>query len=202
MTLPIRYSPSGAVISNTNGGDLVPGSGMRLRLVEANSAMGGSLAVPSAAGGAVIGPAGFADPSAIVLTIDLPKEGLKYRAKCALDLVNVTTSAECNVVLFLDTSIDGGTTYTNRAKVAHVVSSGSIGQTTPQGARNADVTLPLTLGSDLGVDDDVPTANIKLRARAQLTVGALGNVLANSLATSGSVTSLNGSIHMELEECF
>jgi len=202
-SLPIRYSPSGAVINNNDGGGLVPGSGMRLRLTEAMSVMGGSLAVPVAA--AVISAAGFGDPAAVVLTLDLPKEGLKYRAKLSLDLVNTTTNIAAEVVLYLDTSIDGGTTYTNRAKSGHLVKSGSTSQVAPVGnARSADVYLPLTLGSDLGIDDATPTANIKLRARANLPLGTLGDVVVSSLAASGgtSVTGLNGTIHLELEECF
>lgn len=203
MTLPIRYSPSGAVISNSDGGDLTPGAGMRLRLTEAMSTMGGSLAVPAVAD--VISAAGFGNPAAVVLTLPLPKEGLKYRAKLSLDLVNVTTNIDCQVVLYLDTSVDGGTTYTNRSKSAHRVTSGSTSQVTPAGARNADVYLPMTLGSDLGVDDATPTANIKLRARASMPLGTAADVLVSSLFVSGGgtpVEALNGTIHMELEECF
>lgn len=203
MTLPIRYSPSGAVISNSDGGELVPGSGMRLRLVEAMSTMGGSLAVPVSP--AVISAAGFGDATALVLTLAGPKAGLKYRAKLSLDLVNVTTNIDCQVVLYLDTSIDGGSTYTNRAKSAHLVKSGSTSQVAPVGnARNADVYLVLTTGDDLGIDDATPPASIKLRARANLPLGTAGDVLASSLYTSGgtAVELLEGTIHMELEECY
>ncbi len=199
MTLPIRYAPSGAVISNNDGGGLKPGSGMRLRLVEAMTIMGGSLAVPAVA--AVVGPDGFAVDTATVLTLDLPKDGLKYRAKLSLDLINTTTNVPAQVVLYLDTSLDGGTTWSNRARSMHVVSPDSL---TLQGARNCDIYLPLTLGGDLGIDDAVPTPSIKLRARANLPLGTAGDVVASSAAASGgtSVTSLNGTIHMELEECF
>jgi len=204
MTLPIRYSPSGAVIQNADGGDLTPGSGMRLRLTEAMSTMGGSLAVPAVAD--VISPAGFGDPAAVVLTLAGPKAGLQYRAKLSLDLVNVTTNIDCQVVLYLDTSVDGGTTYTNRSKSVHAVKSGSTSQVAPVGnARNADVYLPLTLGEDLGIDDATPTANIKLRARASMPLGTAADVLVSSLDTSDGgtpVTGCNGTIHMELEECF
>lgn len=199
MTLPIRYAPSGAVISNTDGGGLKPGSGMRLRLVEAMTVMGGSLAVPVAA--EVIGADGFGVATATVLTVDLPKQGLKYRAKLSLDLINTTTNVPAQVVLYLDTSLDGGTTWTNRARSMHVCPTSS---TTLQGARNGDIYLPMTLGEDLGIDDAVPTPSLKLRARANLPLGTAGDVLVSSAAASGgtSVTSLNGTIHMELEECF
>lgn len=204
MSLPIRYSPSGAVISNPDGGPLTPGSGMRLRLTEAMSTMGGSLAVPAVAD--VISAAGFGDPAAVVLTLDLPKEGLKYRAKLSLDVVNVTTNINTEVVLYLDTSVDGGASYTNRCKSVHSVKSGSTSQVAPVGnARNVDVYLPLALGSDLGIDDATPTANIKLRARASMPLGTAADVLVSSKATSlggTPVPGCNGTIHMELEECF
>ncbi len=200
----IRLSPSGPVIANANGGPLDAGPGMRLRLTEAQSTMGGSLAVPVAPD--VISAAGFGDPAAIVLTLTGPKAGLRYRAKLSLDLNNVTTAVLTQVVLYLDTSIDGGTTYTNRAKCAHIVAPGSTSHfDAPNNCRNGDVYLLLTLGSALGVDDDVPTASLKLRARANMPLGTLGNVLVSSLATSAGgtpVTSCGGTVHLELEECF
>jgi hypothetical protein len=202
MTTGIRLSPSGPVIANSDGGPLNAGPGMRLRLAEGQSTMGGSLAVPAVAD--VISAAGFGNPTAFSLTLDSPKAGLRYRAKLSLDLINVTTSVEAEVVLYLDTSIDGGTVYTNRAKCCHVVSPGSTSHATPQGARSADVYIPMTLGSALGIDDSTPPASIKLRARASMPLGVLGDVVVSSASASGgtSVTGLQGTIHMELEECF
>jgi hypothetical protein len=63
--------------------------------------------------------------------------------------------------------------------------------------------LPLILGSALGISDATPPANIKLRARANQVLGSSG-VAVSSLATSDGgapVDGLNGTIHMELEEC-
>lgn len=204
MNLPVRYSPSGAVILNSGGAPLSFGSGARLRLTEALSVMGGSLSVPEVAD--VISPDGFGDPDALVLTLDAPKQHLQYRAKLSLDVVNTSTNVGAEVVLYLDTSIDGGTTYTNRAKVVHVIDAqNETGGTNAEG-RNMDVYLPLILGTSLGVDDSEPTATIKLRARANLPVGDTTKVLVSSLATSGgggdAVSGLTGTIHMELEECF
>ena len=65
------------------------------------------------------------------------------------------------------------------------------------------VWLPLTLGSALGVSDASPPPNIKLRARANQVLGS-SDVAVSSLATSDGgtpVTGLNGTIHLELEEC-
>jgi hypothetical protein len=199
MTLPVRYSPSGSPITNAGGAPLLFGPGARLRLTEAQSIMGGSLAIPAVAD--VISPDGFGDPDALVLTLSAPREQYQYRAKLSLDITNSSTNVGGEVVLYLDTSVDGGTTYTNRVKCVHLIDS--IG-TADLEARSADVYLPLILGTSLGVDDTAPTASIKLRARASMPVGSTGLVQVSSLATSDGgtpVTGLNGTIHMELEEC-
>ena len=65
------------------------------------------------------------------------------------------------------------------------------------------VWLRLILGSALGVSDATPPANIELRARANQVLGSSG-VAVSSLGTSDGgapVDALNGTIHMELEEC-
>jgi hypothetical protein len=114
-------------------------------------------------------------------------------------VINSATSPGGEVVLYLDVSIDGGTTYTNRAKNAHVINS----TTTDVEGRQMQVWLPLILGSALGVSDATPPANIKLRARANQVLGSSG-VAVSSLATSDGgtpVDGLNGTIHMALEEC-
>ena len=190
---PIRLSPSGPVIGKAGS----PGPGARLRLTEAASVMGGSQAIPTVPD--VISPDGMGALPGLVLTLDSPKEALHYRANLALDVINSATSPGGEVVLWLDVSIDGGATYTNRARNAHVINSSD----TAIEGRQMQVWLPLTLGSALGVSDAAPTASIKLRARANRVLGPDG-VSVSSLATSdGSapVTELNGTIHMELEEC-
>jgi len=190
---PIRLSPSGPIIGKATS----PGPGARLRLTEATSTMGGSQAIPTVPD--VISPGGFGSPSALVLTLDAPKEIHQYRANLALDVTNSATGTGGEVVLYLDVSIDGGTTYTNRAKNAHVVNAG-LGSVE---GRQMQVWLPLTLGSALGVSDATPTPSIKLRARANQVVGTT-DLAVSSLATSDGgtpVDGLNGTIHMELEEC-
>jgi hypothetical protein len=65
------------------------------------------------------------------------------------------------------------------------------------------VWLPLTLGSSLGISDAIPPPSIKLRARVNQTIGSSA-VEVNSHSVSGGdspVSELNGTIHMELEEC-
>ena len=191
---PIRLSPSGPVIGKVG----TPGPGARIRLTEATSIMGGSQALPSVPD--VIGPNGFGAPAELVLTLDAPKEALRYRANLALDVTNTATSPGGEVVLYLETSIDGGTTYTNRAKNVHAINST---HTDFPEARQMQVWLPMVLGSALGISDATPPASIKLRARANQVVGSSA-VEVNSQSISGGATpvaDLNGTIHMELEEC-
>ncbi len=188
----IRLSPSGPIIGKATS----PGAGARLRLTEATSVMGGSQAIPSVPD--VISPDGFGVPNPLVLTLDAPKQALHYRANLSLDVNDSSTSPGGEVVLYLDVSLDGGTTYTNRARNAHTINS----TTTGVEGRPMQVWLPLTLGTDLGINDATPPASIKLRARANKTLGSALTV--SSLATSNGgspVSGLNGTIHMELEEC-
>jgi len=197
----IRLSPSGPVIGNTDGGPLSFGPGARLRLTEANSIMGGSLALPTVPD--VISPDGFGDPDAIVLTLTAPKAALKYRANLSLDILNNSTNGGGEAVLYLDVSIDGGATYTNVVRNSHLVKPGILGDASQQAfSRQCSVWMPQVTGEALGVVTDT-TASIKLRARA---LAALGNpiLLVNSPAASGGivVSGLAGTIHMELEECF
>lgn len=190
---PIRLSPSGPIIGKT----VSSGPGARIRLTEATSVMGGSQSIPTTPD--VIGPDGFGAPAALVLSLDAPKEKLSYRANLSLDVINTSTNEGGEVVLYLDVSVDGGTTFVNRAKNVHVINST---ETDTEG-RPMQVWLPLTLGSVLGISDATPPASIKLRARAN-RVSESGAVMVNSPATSGGgspVSGLKGSIHMELEEC-
>jgi len=190
---PIRLSPSGPIIGKAGAG----GAGARLRLTEATSVMGGSQSIPTTPD--VIGPDGFGNPAALVLTLDAPKEKLNYRANLSLDVINTSTNEGGEVVLYLDVSLDGGLNYTNRAKNVHVINS----TVTDVEGRPMQVWLPLTLGSVLGISDATPPPSIKLRARANQVAGS-SSLMVSSPSTSGGVSpvsELNGSIHMELEEC-
>lgn|SRR6478736_2260312 len=191
---PVRLSPSGPIIGKVPK----PGPGARIRLTEATSLMGGSQALPSVPD--VIGPDGFGAIAAIILTLDAPKEALRYRANLSLDVRNTATSPGGEVVLYLDISLDGGTTYTNWAKNVHSVNST---HTEFPEARQMQVWLPLTPGSNFGVKDATPPPSIKLRARANQTIGSSAVEVDSHSSSGGSspVADLNGTIHMELEEC-
>lgn len=196
MNIPIRLAPSGPVVATF-------GSGAILRLQDTTSLMTGSAAIPLAPG--LICPDGFGATDAIVLTIPTPNALLKYGAELELDVVNNSTSGAQEVVLYLDISIDGGTTYTNFAKNVHHMSV--VGQDpsahTPIGSngRTCSVHLPQTLGSALGIDNAAPPASLKLRARASAPLG-VPLPLVDSVSSSGGtpVTGCNGTIYMSVFE--
>lgn len=190
---PIRLSPSGPIIGKATSS----GPGARIRLTEAVSVMGGSQSIPTVPD--VISPDGFGVANPLVLTLDAPKAALRYRAHLSLDVINLSTNEGGEVVLYLDVSVDGGTSYTNRAKNMHIINSTFANIE----GRQMQLWLPLTLGSVLGVNDATPPASIKLRARANQTVGSPSLAVSSSSTTNGAspVTELNGTIHMELEEC-
>lgn len=193
----IRLSPSGPVIGNTAGGDLSFGPGARLRLVETNSPMSGALIIPTVPD--VLSPFGFGDVNAIVLSLPTPKAELEYRGKLVLDVQNQSTNLGGQVILYLDVSVDGGATYTNRVANAHECPPAVAGQLY---TRQCEVWMPLLSGEFLGVITNT-TPSIKLRARAQRNSN-LDPMLVSSLAsTTGIIVGgLAGSIHMELEEAF
>lgn len=202
MSLPIRYSPSGAVIATL-------ASGARLRLTETAAVITGpgpgTINIPAAAdASSVICTDGFGGASAIVLTLANPLQANQYRAELELDVINTSTNVEGQVVLYLDTSVDGGTTWTNRAKVAHLIDAQNEAGATNSESRPMAINLVLTTGQQLGCVDGT-TTSLKLRARANLPVGTAGAVKVDSPAASGgggsAVTGLQGTFHAELEEC-
>lgn len=193
MTIDIRLSPSGPVIATM-------AEGARLRLTETNGTMGGeSVVIPTVPD--LICPDGFGETDAYTLQLGSPKEGLEYRAKLALDVNNFSTDSVGTVFLYLDTSVDGGVTWTNRVVNSHQVDFEASGTHTP--ARMIEIWMPLTLGTSLGVDEAVPTPNLRLRARAAANASLAMEVYAPASATlgAGTVTGLAGTIHLELEEC-
>ncbi len=202
----IRLAPSGPEIANGDGGFFDPGPGARLRLSEAISPMGGSAAIPTEDEETnIISALGFATPpnAPISVTLDNPSPGLRYRAKLTLDVANESTNILGRVVLYLDTSVDGGATWDEQAIGGHEIGAAQTGSIAEP--RQCEAWIPLTLGSDLGVvTSPAPSPSIMLRARA-LNHGGEGapQLLVDALEDfPGGPSGLQGSIHLELEECF
>jgi hypothetical protein len=182
MSKQLRLSPSGPVVGSISGG-------FRLRYSDIQSSMSGSLAIPTSKG--VVCADGQGGTNPITRSFAAPQPDNKYRANLRMDVLNPSTSIACQVTLFLETSVNG-TDWTVQSKNAHVIPT----SLTSDGARQISVALPLIKGSDIGVL--ATTANLYLRASYQLSVGT--GALVSSPTTSGSVTGLNGTIYMELEE--
>ncbi len=184
----VRYSPSGPVIATL-------GTGCRLRLAELTSIMSGTTLIPFPA--AVMCANGFGGSPPLRVALAKPKEDRNYRVSLAVDVANESTNTLGAVTLYLDSSVDGGSVWTNRAKNTHYVGAALVGNE----ARMCQVNLDQTLGSALGVVDDA-TADVQFRVRAEAALGASLNVSALAQSPGGSpVTGLNGTIHFELEEC-
>jgi hypothetical protein len=212
-TTPMRLSPSGPVITNEQGAPLSFGPGARVRLTETVSTMEGSTAIPECP--QVISAEGFGSSNAITLVLDTPNSQLRYRANMSLDLASRSTLGGGLVVLYLDTSVDAGANFTNQVKNSHQINTGinASESLTPPEARQAQIWMPLISGNSLGVSANAnsPSPSLQLRARAQLISGASGIVEVFSHSSeagdgfgdcSEAVTGMNGTIHLELEECF
>lgn len=191
MSQKVRLSPSGPVLFEI-------GSGARLRLTESESTMGGTVNVPTTQ--SQLCTDGFDGSSPIVVSLATPKEANRYRADLRLDLFNVTSSHNAIVCLYLESSVDGGSTWTTRAKNAHVIQpSLGVGSEDNGAAREASLSFVMTMGESLGVIDGT-TTSIRFRGSARLVTGALGDVTVSSLA-SATETNLNGTVYIALEEC-
>lgn len=185
---PIRLSPSGPNLNNAGGAPFAPGPGARLRLVEAQTTITGTLTIPTA-------PTTIAQQLGLTtffLQLTQPDPNLEYRADILLDVVNPTTNVSAQVELYLDTSTDGAT-WLEVASNAHVVGF--------SGARQIRLDKKLTAGSAIGVGVGQP--NLYVRARIGASING-GVVVVSTPGTPGGDpgTPGNGPVLLQLEECF
>jgi len=194
MTQAVRLSPSGPIIANANGGPFTPGPGAQLRLVEATTTCTGTLAIPTVPTqiARLLGGTNFAvnigvasgGPGA------QPSPSHQYRATVLLDVYNPTTNAAAEVQLYLDMSTDNAT-WREVANNDHLVGF--------SGAKQIRLDAPLQYGSVYGV---LPAdTNLYLRARIGASSGG-GIVLVDSAATVGDATHNQGTVLLQLTECF
>jgi len=192
MASAIRLSPSGPVITEI-------GIGALLRMHEAQGVMVGNLVLPITTPGVICYDGFTAASVPLRANLDLPKVDRYYGAELRLDLWNQTTNVLGSVVLYLDTSVDGGSTWSNRVANGHKVLPQIGADAARSGtARECTLRLPMTLGNSLGVV--AGSAGLQVRARA-LCVAA-DTVLVDSLGTVAGVSGLVGTMHIELEEYF
>jgi hypothetical protein len=101
MFLPIRYSPSGPIIENANGGQCTPGPGFLLRQVDAQATAGALTLSSSFQQIPASGPTDFE----LELTNVTP--GLRYGAEIRTVFASAS-NAVARVSLELQWSVDGG----------------------------------------------------------------------------------------------
>jgi hypothetical protein len=192
MSQAIRLSPSGPVITEI-------GFGMLLRRHEAQGVMTGNLVLPITTPGVVCYDGFTLATSPMRANLDLPKVDRYYGAQVWLDLWNQTTNVLGSVVIYLDTSVDGGATWVNRVANGHKVLPQFGADAARSGtARQVTLQLPMTSGNSLGV---LP-ASTGLQVRARALCVAADAVLVDSLETVAGVSGLAGSMHIELNEYF
>lgn len=202
MTQAIRLSPSGPDIKNSGGAPFAPGPGARMRMADRSDVIGdGSEVIPTAK--TTIKAAGFggSDADALTLTLDLPNAAARYGMLLTFDVVNTSTNIDSTVDLFLDVSVDGGTTWTERASNQHHPSAAADLTTDVLSGRQMSLYVPLGLGSALGVVAGSPSLKIRPSAAQPSYLGGAGAELYSPSTSLSSGTS-KGTFYMRLEECF
>ncbi len=186
MTQAVRLSPSGPVIANANGGPFAPGPGAQLRLVEATTTCAGSLAIPTVPTQVanVLGGTNFS------VNLAAPNVGLEYRATVICDVYNPTTNALAEVQLYIDMSTNNAT-WREIANNDHLVGFSS--------SRQVRLDAPLKAGLTYGIVAN--DATVYLRARIGASSGG-GIVSISSAATVGDATNNQGTVLLQLSECF
>lgn len=109
MTRPIRYSPSGPVIGNAEGGQAVPGNGFDLRLSDDLGTQG----VLTLSSSDQVIPTSDGD---LFLRAELtnPSPNLRYRAKAWVTFANANAAAQ-TVSMRFAWSVDGNPVFTGSA---------------------------------------------------------------------------------------
>jgi hypothetical protein len=195
----VRISPSGPQVLNSNGGGLEFGPGARLRMSESSEVIGdGSVPIPTLI--TSLNLTGFGEPP-IVLALTAPKSALSYRATVECDVISTDTNDDCTIQLFLDTSVDGGTTWVNRASNSHHVACATDLGSDISGAMHVKLDMTKALGSTLGVLADGTTAELLLRCRMACPLNPIGE-LYSPLTPAPNAANHKGTFHWQLEELF
>ncbi len=191
MTNPVlRYSPSGGIVENAEGGKLSPGAGMMIRLAEGYTTIGGTLQITTTPQtlGTVLGGG-----TVLVETLAAPSADLRYRASLSIDVDNSSTSTAGDVVLFLDTSVDG-VNWVNQVSNAHGV--GPL-----DSSMHCRLDMTMRLGSDLSGGMPAAAPSLRVRGRIALTATLVGVEVDSRLSTAG-YNSFSGTCLLQLSEHF
>ncbi len=196
----VRLAPSGPPILNTDGGPLAFGPGARLRLGEFGSVLGdGSVPIPTLATETTLD--GFTTGAPTRVSLLLPNAALKYRARVKTDVICVNTNTAADVQLFLDTSVDGGATWTNRQSSSHHVGSAAdVGDHSGE-ARQIELNMLSITGAALGVEADGSTPSLFLRVRMACPTNPEVELYSPATPAPGAANGV-GTFHVQLEETF
>jgi hypothetical protein len=157
--LPIRYSPSGPIIGNDDGGEATPGPGFTLRIADRQNTAGALVFSGVAQAIPATGPSDF------ITSLTNPKPGLRYGAELLVCVQN-TGGAVATVAIGAQYRIDAGA-WVDEPRVMRYSQ-----------VLAADATMPLkfqtlfTLGQDLAAPVLDGSLLIDVQFTALVTVGA------------------------------
>lgn len=192
--MELRQPPSGFIVKNEHGGTLIPAEGMPMRMHEGAVTIGGNLAitdVPKTLGTTLNG-------TGLTQSLVNPRPNRYYRATVCVDVSNSNPDEGAQVVLFLQTSVDGSD-FVTRAKNIHFVGAGSGDTGEIDNGRHCRLDMVMALGSDFDVEEDSEV----LQVRAQIAlVGNVDGVEVDSRASSGPYNDAQGTCWLQLTELF
>ncbi len=199
--MKLRLSPSGPVVENAEGGPLEFGTGAVLRLAEATTTVGGSLALTNV--GQTIGTV-LGGGTVMIASLLAPRADYRYRATVLVDVKSLAEVANAQCVLYLDTSADG-LNWVERVVNAHEVGrSVDATEIISSNARQVRLDLPMALGSALGVTGSSSSLRVRARIRKTDNVAADSLLISSEVASAGTtpVTGLIGTGYLSLSEHF
>jgi hypothetical protein len=190
--MKIRNSPSGPFVTNSGGVPAELGPGAQLRLVDGVGTHGGTTVIPTV-------PAVIKNPTGADLSVALllPNTGYQYGVHVKLDVLNPSTNVQAAEQLYIDASVDGGSSWTELAQNSHEVLP-VVGN--PGNARTISLDMPLALGTAYGVTSSPVSPSLSFRARIGATTGG-GTVLIDSPNGPGAAAQ-NGTIYLSATENF
>lgn len=186
----VRIPPSGAFLRNAQGAMFKPGPGAQLRLVEAQTTIGGQMLIPTT-------PTQIAHTmgsSDFFLVLPAPETGFQYRVDVKIDVLNLDSNPSYSAELYLDLSIDS--TFSNLASPIFTVRN-----THPIGLAGRQLSLSSGLfpGSLLQLPD---RGLVNLYARARIGAASGGGVLQVSSKQMPDGSGSNGTVLLSLAECY
>lgn len=193
--MEMRQATSGGIIKNSEQGTLEPGRGMMMRLAEGLTTIGGDLQISTTPQtlGSQLGAG-----TVLVQSLTRPQPGRYYRATVCIDVTNNNTTSVAEVVLQLETSVDGAP-FAVEVQNLHLVNAGSGAAGNVDNGRHCRLDMVLRLGSDLGVGENAEV--LQVRAKIALVAAVVGCEV-DSRETSAGYDDAVGTCLLQLSEHF